>query len=317
MTNFDVRRRVYEHAPRAIPSDVFNVLVFLSHLANADGVCWPKNETIAYNARLDERRVRRAIKWLEDHGQLIVNRRAGRGRCSYYGIITGLDDRAQVAVARAMEAAEQAHTKPTADTPFSDEKVRDVPPIREKRGQIKGGKSSADFGAVTRNDDQINEYTDPEIIDPTTPLPPAEVAAAAPPILDAPQRGGGGGGGEESAPRIGRAAAPPPAHPETIRYLQALPNGERVSMAAACGDIPLDVAQAAYRDAKRSPGVKSVAGATYGYLQQWRAGNWQPPPAAAPPPVEPPPPAELAPVLSAEERRRISAARGWRKAVGS
>jgi hypothetical protein len=321
MTNFDVRERVYHHAPQTIPSDVFNVLVFLSHFAKATGVCWPKNETIARYCRLDERRVRRAIKWLEDNRQLLVNRRPGRGKFSYYGIITGLDEAGVAGVARAMLATEQAHQKaptpidekPTCDAPFSGENLPGEPPIDEKRGQEKGGMAEAELSVTTPDGEGIKNISGSRIHT-TTPLPPTEPTPPAAQRAEQ-QRGGGG---ETATPSAGpgRAAAPPPAHPETIRYLSKLPNGERVSMAAGCGDVPLDVAQAAYQDAKRSPGVRSVAATTYAYLREWRAGNWAPP-AAAPAPVRAPEPEPVA-VLSAEERRRISAERAsWRKAVNS
>lgn len=135
------------------------------------------------------------------------------------------------------------------------------------------------------------------------PPTPQEATPPAAPARSEPRRGGGG----SASP--GRNRTPEPAHPDTIAYLQKLPSGESVSMAADCGDVPLEVAQAMYRTAKRS-NVKSIPGTIYGYVKAWREGRWQPPAAPAAPAVVRAPEPEQVPVLSVEERRALLAA--WR-----
>ncbi|RQZ57440.1 helix-turn-helix domain-containing protein [Burkholderia cepacia] len=54
------------------------VLISLADQANDDGVCWPRIETIAVRTCLSERAVQVAIKWLEEHGVLRLERRYKR-----------------------------------------------------------------------------------------------------------------------------------------------------------------------------------------------------------------------------------------------
>jgi hypothetical protein len=282
MTNFDVRERVYHHAPQTIPSDVFNVLVFLSHFAKATGVCWPKNETIARYCRLDERRVRRAIKWLEDNRQLLVNRRPGRGKFSYYGIITGLDEAGVAGVARAMLATEQAHQKaptpidekPTCDAPFSGENLPGEPPIDEKRGQEKGGMAEAELSVTTPDGEGIKNISGSRIHT-TTPLPPTEPTPPAAQRAEQ-QRGGGG----ETATPIGRnrtaeqpaQAQQPSANAETVAALQAA--GVRVYWRFA--HLPAEVVKAAAAQVATARKADDRGALVANLLNAYTRGEWVP-----------------------------------------
>jgi hypothetical protein len=303
MTNFDVRERVYHHAPQTIPSDVFNVLVFLSHFAKATGVCWPKNETIARYCRLDERRVRRAIKWLEDNRQLLVNRRPGRGKFSYYGIITGLDETGVAGVARAMLATEQAHQKaptpidekPTADTPFSSENLPDEPPIDEKRGQEKGGMAEAELSVTTPDGEGIKNISGSRIHT-TTPLPPTEPTPPAASRAEL-QRGGGG---SATPQRPGTSASPP----EGARYLVSEDFGYYAVQ--TWGHLPVEVLRASV-ERHRAKGKQNGA-----IVNAWRIvppdQEAKPKPTTpAAPPVRPAALDDAPPEMSAEQRRALLA----------
>lgn len=302
MTNFDVRRRVYEHAPRDISAGAFNVLTFLAHLANEYGVCWPKLDTLAWNTRMDERHVRRCLTWLEEQGQLVIHRRRGRGNAAVYGIATGLTARQLAAldqaVAQAAAALHRDAGKPDISCTNGDTKPGNLSAFPEKTGQIKPDIAIADFGSVMPNGDRINESAGSEIIDPPPPTPSTEGDAGA----LTPAAPAGGGGGDQLRPTgPGRAAAPPPAYPDTVTYLHE----QKVTMAAAYGDIPLDVAKAAARATRNTT---NGPGKLVGLLKRYRAGEWEPP-AVAPPPVrqETGPDLTAEPPLTADQRRAMAA----------
>lgn len=152
--------------------------------------------------------------------------------------------------------------------------------------------------AVTSDDrspvisDDTPKYREKERNIPPPPTP--SEAAAAPPIA--------AGGGGESATRIGRAAAPPPAYPETIAYLQEL----GVMIADQFGTVPLAVAEAATAQANQKRNADSRPALIASILSRYLRGEWTPPTsrAAAPPPRVSDRPIALYPDLSAAERRR-------------
>lgn len=65
------------------------VLVALANMANDDGYCWPKVETIAQRTGLSVRTVKYKIKALEALGELVVERQPGRGLRTSFRIIIG------------------------------------------------------------------------------------------------------------------------------------------------------------------------------------------------------------------------------------
>lgn len=80
---------------------------------------------------------------------------------------------------------------------------------------------------------------------------------------------------------------------------------QKVTMAAAYGDIPLDVAKAAARATRNTT---NGPGKLVGLLKRYRAGEWEPP-AVAPPPVrqETGPDLTAEPPLTADQRRAMAA----------
>ncbi len=59
-----------------LPGDVKDarrmVIVALADQANDEGVCWPGDEHLCFRTAKDKRTVRRAVRWLEDHGYLSI-----------------------------------------------------------------------------------------------------------------------------------------------------------------------------------------------------------------------------------------------------
>lgn len=282
------------------------VLLALADNADESGYCWPDPGEVARRARLSERQVHTVLKTLAAAGEIAYVTRRGRSSRSWYVVLSGLPDDLKDERRRGLEDRVNRKKLPNNkdNRKIIPEKTSDLSTENRKFVAPKIGSLSHEnrkFVALSRNglaqsdapnDDPIRH--DPEDHDPPPPLTP--------PVLDpAPAAPAGGGGGVVPS-GIGRAAAPPPAHPETVAFLAE----HHVTMAAAYGDIPLDVARAAAKATRNTP---NGPGKLVGLLKRYRAGEWEPPPAVAPPPTRPEPPtlADAPPPLSAERRRQIAA----------
>lgn len=61
-----------------IPATEKMVLLCLCDYANGQGTCWPGAESMAGRCSLTERTVRKALKWLEEHGYITADARPGK-----------------------------------------------------------------------------------------------------------------------------------------------------------------------------------------------------------------------------------------------
>jgi DNA-binding MarR family transcriptional regulator len=84
---------VMEHASEDLTQGEYLVLVAIASYADADGRAWPTIESLARRARVTERTVNRAIKTLQEIGELEVESRAsGRRSNSYVVAVATRDD---------------------------------------------------------------------------------------------------------------------------------------------------------------------------------------------------------------------------------
>lgn len=75
MINYDL---IADIALQSIPNPTAKcVLIALAEYSNAEGACFPSQQTIAEKVHLSDRTVRSAIKWLSEHGYIRCLRRQG------------------------------------------------------------------------------------------------------------------------------------------------------------------------------------------------------------------------------------------------
>jgi hypothetical protein len=67
------------------------VAMLLADRAGDDGVCYPGIETLARDARCNERHVRRVVRRLEEKGEIYISSGGGRSRTNLYMVTVGLD----------------------------------------------------------------------------------------------------------------------------------------------------------------------------------------------------------------------------------
>jgi len=75
-------------------TDLLLLLALADH-ASDDGVCWPATETLAQKTRTSKRQVQRLLQRLEESGELIVARMAGRGNTNMYYLTLSTEETAQ------------------------------------------------------------------------------------------------------------------------------------------------------------------------------------------------------------------------------
>ena len=75
MINYDL---IADIALQSIPNQMAKcVLIALAEYSNAEGVCFPSQQTIAEKVHTTDRTVRSAIKWLSEHGYIRCQHREG------------------------------------------------------------------------------------------------------------------------------------------------------------------------------------------------------------------------------------------------
>lgn len=69
-----------------LPASPKFVLIALAYFADENARCFPHIATIARHVCASERTVIRALKWLEEHGYIVVQRRGAEGKGSIYTV---------------------------------------------------------------------------------------------------------------------------------------------------------------------------------------------------------------------------------------
>jgi len=107
-----VSRRVWKdsrHRGRALL-----VLLAIADFADDSGLAWPSMTALVHKARVPERTMHRVLAALEASGEVVVQRRVGRGKTNHYLVATGQGKGATLTPFPASQ--KDAHMAPFTDT---------------------------------------------------------------------------------------------------------------------------------------------------------------------------------------------------------
>ncbi len=140
------------------------MLLAIADHANDDGVCWPAVETLAAKARVKSRQAQNLIAYLEESGELTVQRGRGRKNTSIYVVTIG----EKGAIQRVIDRAEKVQS--------SAEKVQ---------SSAEKVQSSALKGAIAIAPEPSEPSIEPSLepLERAAALPPAPPIAPPPPVV--------------------------------------------------------------------------------------------------------------------------------------
>jgi len=87
------QRRDEQGDVQVMPAAEGLVLFLLSIQAHDDGFCCLELSLLARLAKLSVRQVQRALRMLEQHGEIVVRERRGRSRSNHYVVVVGMSER--------------------------------------------------------------------------------------------------------------------------------------------------------------------------------------------------------------------------------